>query len=122
MRLKGPPHLIRITDGEKYFPFQKEIYLEKSRPVQLVFPHGEEEGAIPSRIEAADFQLLKTLRRHQAGITSVAWSPGGGYFASAGNDERLLIWNTGSWNLYRSLTARGFGLDLNRIYSLAWKP
>ncbi|KAI9853184.1 MAG: hypothetical protein M1838_000040 [Thelocarpon superellum] len=52
---------------------------------------------------------------HMGDITAVAWSPNGALLASAGNDRKVLLWETKT----QTIVAR---YDYPKVMSLAWHP
>jgi WD40 repeat protein len=52
----------------------------------------------------AGMKLKHTLRGHSDGIRGIAWSPDGVMLASASGDRTVRTWNTGTGELYKTLS------------------
>ena len=55
--------------------------------------------------DATDGKLLKTLKGHTAGITTIAWSPDGKWLVSAGQDKIIYLWNIHAGVLFKKPSA-----------------
>lgn len=63
------------------------------------------------------FELLHTLRGHEAIIKEIAWSPDGRTLASGSNDGTIRLWNVQSGKLFRILEGHSAGGII-----VSWSP
>jgi COMPASS component SWD3 len=58
------------------------------------------------------FEKFRELSGHEAGITSVAYSPCGRFLASADGNAKILIWNVDAdYKLEREMTGHERGIN-----------
>ncbi|MCH9010514.1 MAG: hypothetical protein IIC21_07820, partial [Chloroflexi bacterium] len=64
---------------------------------------------------------LSSIAAQQGTLGAVAWSPKGGYLASAGRDQTVKIWDVAASREFRTL--RGFeDVQFKFVGSVAWNP
>ncbi|NJK93834.1 MAG: WD40 repeat domain-containing protein, partial [Bacteroidales bacterium] len=70
-----------------------------------------------SKSQTPDQKPFKILKKHDGGITALAFSPDGKVLVTGSEDKTLLIWNTATWECSRPLT--GHTQAVNSVSFLA---
>ena len=60
---------------------------------------------------------MRSLPRHAAGVTTIAWSPEGHYLASASLDKTVQVWDVGTGQKISSYQGHA-----GMIYAVVWLP
>jgi WD40 repeat protein len=87
-------------------------------PAYIAF--GFEDGTI-SLFDMNTAASVLTYRGSTGQVESIAWSPGGAFIASAGNDGMVYLWDASNGKLIKSYLARdNFNIDQFRPIELLW--
>jgi len=113
-------------DNVKHLAIQTTLRSEVDKPIAafdlspdgryLAFSYWHDPGKILTVWDLQD-DVLVSLTFHDWNVKSAAFSPGGGYLASASQDGMVALWEVGSWELIDNFLAFPEGAA-----SLAFSP
>ncbi|HEY8377847.1 MAG TPA: hypothetical protein VIK91_15230, partial [Nannocystis sp.] len=90
--------------------------LEAMRLLHGVSPAADWQRTRQIAAELIERGFPRALRGHRAGISRIAFSPDGAFFATTSDDCTVRVWDMSSW------TSRAFWGHTGEVWRVAWSP